>query len=77
MSSRLLSAAAWLAGLASAGLLTYAGYDSWDASRTPEARVEVADLVVDGAPAGVTSTVEYVLVNSEADPLRLVGAESC
>lgn len=77
MPTRFPSAASWFLLLTSLGLFTYAGYDRYDSTREPPIIVDVADMVVDGAPAGVPRVVEYVVRNGGGDPVRLVGAESC
>jgi hypothetical protein len=63
--------------LTAVGFAVLAAYDWWDAGRSPDVRVETADLVVNGIAAGTERVVEYVVANGGADPVRLVGAESC
>jgi hypothetical protein len=75
MSLRSFSVAPWLIGLGSVALLGFAGYSAWDATRAPAVRVEVPDLVMDGASVGA-NTVEYVLVNDSSEPVQLLGGDA-
>jgi len=54
-----------------------AGYGHWQANRDPDLRVEVPDIDVGNVQAEAERLVEYVVVNRERDPVRLVGTESC
>jgi hypothetical protein len=71
---RSLAVASWVISCASVVLLAYVGYTSWKDSRMPPVRVEVADLVLDNATAGI-NTIEYVVVNDGSEPIQLLGGD--
>jgi len=77
MSAAMRSATIWLTGLTGVGLVALGGHNWWESSRSPNVRIDNADRTIYGTPARALLSVEYVVVNDEDTPLRVVGAESC